>query len=738
MPNTGMLILLVVPLAAAAGVVTAKSGSDLKTPNPDIKHVHLIFMNHLDVGYSLIDSKGFMADVLNRYFNEYFPRAVKVAFDLLVLGFTERFIYTTHPWLVSLYLDCPPNVVMSGINLQCPDKQNVSNFISAIQLGFITWHAGPMNMEFELMDESMNEFSIQLSLDLDKRFGISRKYRTVSQRDVPGTTKAVIPVLKKMGVSALSVGVNGATAPAAVPPVFLWTNGNDSLITLYHPRGYPNNYGPTPMSPGGLASKECATVPGLDHALCFAFRTDNTGPPVDYKEVLMVYEIARAQFPNARINASKFEDFIEVLTPYQSKLPVMTQEMGDVWIQGCASDPLKLAMTRALYRARVACFKQGKCSLSDSRVYNASRFMLKLAEHTWGSAGNIIDDVHWTNDAFYEMLNNKSSGFQNATLYWTEQRQMVDLAVEALGNHSLVQDIIEEFYNLVPSMPDLSNFKEVDVSSELTCGGFQIKFDMYGTLIQLKDAAGQNWASDDNPIGKFIYRTYNDTDFDAFFNATTPYSKDFFLGIGKPNMSKNADVDSRMWDTKINALFVSKDSSGAVAVLSMVDPLARAYYGAPVEVTLQYTCTQTDIQVTVQIFGKPPTRLPEAMDFVFMPVARQGYKWWMNKIEELIDPLDVVMNGSQRLHAVNRGMYYVDSKMQGLEITSLDVPLVNILTPTDFVSTLPMPLTPIQTMNGVSFNLYNNVWETNYIFWYPYLDKDSSRKYRFSLNFKKQ
>ena len=51
----------------------------------------------------------------------------------------------------------------------------------------ITWHAGPMNMEFEMLDESMMEFAIQLSIDLDNRFGFDRQYRTVSQRDVPGT-----------------------------------------------------------------------------------------------------------------------------------------------------------------------------------------------------------------------------------------------------------------------------------------------------------------------------------------------------------------------------------------------------------------------------------------------------------------------------------------------------------------------------------------------------------------------
>lgn len=71
--------------------------------------------------------------------------------------------------------------------LQCPGKDDVDGFISAVNFGAITWHAGPMNMEFEMLDASMMEFAIQLSIDLDKRFGIQRKYRIVSQRDVPGT-----------------------------------------------------------------------------------------------------------------------------------------------------------------------------------------------------------------------------------------------------------------------------------------------------------------------------------------------------------------------------------------------------------------------------------------------------------------------------------------------------------------------------------------------------------------------
>ena len=37
-----------------------------------------------------------------------------------------------------------------------------------------------------MIDQSMTEFAIQLGIDLDKKYNITRKYRTVSQRDVPG------------------------------------------------------------------------------------------------------------------------------------------------------------------------------------------------------------------------------------------------------------------------------------------------------------------------------------------------------------------------------------------------------------------------------------------------------------------------------------------------------------------------------------------------------------------------
>lgn len=71
-----------------------------------------------DVGYDGISPEiGFINNILNRYFNEYFPRAVNLSEQLRTWEYVENFVYTTHPWLVSLYLDCPEHFRLSDIPL---------------------------------------------------------------------------------------------------------------------------------------------------------------------------------------------------------------------------------------------------------------------------------------------------------------------------------------------------------------------------------------------------------------------------------------------------------------------------------------------------------------------------------------------------------------------------------------------------------------------------------------------
>ncbi len=61
----------------------------------------------------------------------------------------------------------------------------------------------------------------------------------------------------------------------------------------------------------------------------------------------------------------------------RDKLPVVTEEIGDTWIYGCASDPLKVARFRELSAAARTWIAKGASAML--------RHVLLEPEHTWGT-----------------------------------------------------------------------------------------------------------------------------------------------------------------------------------------------------------------------------------------------------------------------------------------------------------------------------------------------------------------
>jgi hypothetical protein len=61
---------------------------------------------------------------------------------------------------------------------------------------------------------------------------------------------------------------------------------------------------------------------------------------------------------------------------------------------------------------------------------------------------------------------------------------------------------------------------------------------------------------------------------------------------------------------------------------------------------------------------------------------------------------------------------------------SPDTPLVSLGAHTAF----PVPFTAPDMTQGFSFLLYNNIWGTNYVMWYPYLPEDATVSYHFTMS----
>lgn len=65
---------------------------------------------------------------------------------------------------------------------------------------------------------------------------------------------------------------------------------------------------------------------------------------------------------------------------------------------------------------------------------------------------------------------------------------------------------------------------------------------------------------------------------------------------------------------------------------------------------------------------------------------------------------------------------------------SLDAAIVSPGLPTPFPNVRHMP----DLAEGMSFNLANNIWGTNYIMWQPYSDVGASMRFRFEIRSEQQ
>jgi len=69
-------------------------------------------------------------------------------------------------------------------------------------------------------------------------------------------------------------------------------------------------------------------------------------------------------------------------------------------------------------------------------------------------------------------------------------------------------------------------------------------------------------------------------------------------------------------------------------------------------------------------------------------------------------------------------------------LRSPDVPVACPLVNNQLPHVFPAPLHPLSApITGFAFNIYNNVWDTNYIMWYPYHDADADFRARFYIDF---
>ena len=558
---------------------------------PQLKNVHVVFMNHLDVGYNGIPKTGFINNVLNTYFMEYFPRAIQLAYEMQNVDPDSGFIYTTHSWLLHLYLNCPKDFVLNNVTLYCPSPAEVQAMELALKSGHVTWHAGPMNMQVELMTSYLVEMALAMSDELNE------KYKCCSQvwslRDVPGMSGAVVPTLVGFErIKAISVGVNPGSAPPAVPKLFRWQPYNvtkDAIIAIWNPGGYPLNPGSSLSSPGGISIMDSVISAEDGEALVFAFRTDNSGPPTSIAEIQTVFDILREQYPGAKVSASTLDNFVNAIN--MSSLPTVYGEIGDTWIQGIASDPRKMALYRAVTRALTrACSSFPICDFSDyPRDY--APFLMKLPEHTWGLP-SVHSTANWSNADFQKVKG--SSAFVNAEQSWLEQRQFFNITqklIESGNQEGIYYQFMDAMKDLQLTLPNLTTFTSINPNTTFKVGKDTfIAFGSDGSIVQYNITLNNrmySFAADGNPLGTFTYHTYDEEDFQQVNSQYDYYGGNASAGFDKPNSTASANPKSAVYHFPMTGLWRNNKDDSIFLMELTGDPTAHSYYGGPEKVWIQ-------------------------------------------------------------------------------------------------------------------------------------------------------
>jgi hypothetical protein len=648
-------------------------------PDPGVKRVLVMFKCHFDAGF--IDTQ---ANVVHRYFSEYFPRAIEVARRANAEG-KRRYVWTTGSWLLYEYLE----------QASAADRRTMEE---AVQRGDIAWHALPFTWQTEMMGPSMIEGSLGLSRILDKRFG--RVTTGAKMTDVPGHTRGLIAPLAKHGVGFLEIGVNGGSTVAKVPPIFLWKSPSGaSLPVMYH-----WDYGGT------------ARVPGSNLVLATRVRDDNSGPHTA-EEISRMHSELEAQFPRAAIVACNLSEMAKAIAPHRHRLPVVTGEIGDTWIHGAASDPLKIARYREVARLREHWIAAGKFKLGSSTDVALLRRLLLEIEHTWGTDTKTwLDFDNYKPADLERMLGTKN--YKVVQFSWQEKRQDLLDAIATLPEslHAEAQKAIDALKPSEPAIPAqaLPDNKVIETAH------FLLAIDpKTGAVTRLRNKANEReWASKDNPIGLVAYQTLSKDDYDRFIKSYLTTTADWaYKDFGKPNIERFG-AESRTWLPGSAAVHAEETADAHRIIIQprfdddKAFQAGRASFPQKVYVELILSKSEPVVEMAVSWFQKPPTRLPEALWLTFNPAVAGQKGWSLEKSGEAVSPFDVVESGNRHLHAVD-GFSYQEGAHE-FSVQPLDAPVVALGERTPLLFSNEQP----DLTYGVHSCLYNNAWGTNYIMWY--------------------
>lgn len=633
-----------------------------------MKKVIVLSKTHLDLGFTDLAE-----NIRKKYIDEFIPNAVNMAEKLN--GDGKKFVWTTGSWLIMQ-------------ELKYGTEENRQKLIDALKCGNIVAHALPFTMHTELLDKENYEYGLSYIEEIDN----ITSHKTISAKvtDVPGHTKAIVPILRKHGIKLLHIGVNGTSSVPKVPECFLWRVGDEEIVVVYS-----GQY-------GGAYENEF-----VDDVLYFDHTLDNHGADSE-NAILDKLQQIQNEYPDYQVVAGSLDDYADQIWNVRHKLPVLTSEIGDSWIHGSASDPYKSAALRTLISLKNKWLADGSLKKADKEYKDISDYILCLAEHTGGMDVKVaLNEYDNYLKSDFEKARVAYSGYEKIEKSWAEQREYITKACEAMSSEHM-KEAKCELAKLIPTEHFAQGEETALPNTVFKYGNNEIVINEFGGIG--KFVANGKTVIKENNKPCITYDSYGIADYDFFFstyirniNETKAWA---YADFGKPNIERFVDKypQGRFNYELENLTLTAGDTPVFTAQLKAKKELSEKL-GAPRFIQIRHTLLNDKITVEVLWDKKDASRIPECLMLHFYP---QGKEVYFTKLGRKINPFDVVENAGRNLSAVE------NVAVDDFEFKNYHSPLAfvgegKILKFDNKFSSLD---------KGIGFILHDNVWGTNFPLWY--------------------
>lgn len=651
-------------LLVVFGGISQLKGQEVNT---SVEKVYVVFKTHLDVGFTDLSSV-----VTQRYITEFIPKALDVSERLRAENASERYVWTTGAWLIWKYL-------------HTASPKDVKRLETAIHRGDIVWNSVPYTVESESMNRDLFETSLLLSHKLDEKYG--KKTIAAKMTDVPGHTRSIVAPMSRAGIRFLHIGVNPACPIPVVPEFCRWRDmdGNELILV------YQQDYGSENMLPGGK------TVISIN------FTGDNHGPH-PYEKVKAIYADLHKRYPKARLIASSFNEIAEELVVIQDQLPVVTSEIGDTWIYGYGSAPIRMAKFRALSELYSKWLRERKIDRNSDAALDFALELGLIAEHTQG----FDVKTHLRNWDKYDMdlflPARLTDPFRKTEASWKELDQYLYTAIQYLPS-ALQKEALDKIKEIDHPVIPLFSEQAQSVSA----------VPWHQEILESKVLK----------IEGLFYQMYDHADYehylDNYLRARYGWALD---DLGKTGLDKSKAVSVSL-PAQVIKQDVRNDTKGTRMISELIFPqhpeVDQRVYPKKMYVDVLEYKNGKKAEIALTIVKKPAVRLPEAYWLSFN--TEDILSIIAEKVGQRVDLLDVVEKGNRQQHGIDR---YVDllTSSGTIRIWSEAAFLVNIGEAKGINYSLEYP----DKKGGIHFNLSNNLWNTNFSMW-----NEGSLTYRFMI-----